>query len=42
MARHKNMKRRRIILDNTFKLIREYGIDNVSLQMIAEKSEISK
>lgn len=42
MARHKNMKRRRIILDNTFKLIREYGIDNVSLQMIAEKSGISK
>ncbi|KRL62785.1 transcriptional regulator [Lactobacillus psittaci DSM 15354] len=36
------MKRRRIILDNTFKLIRQNGMDNVSLQMIAEESGISK
>ena len=42
MARRKNMKRRRIILGNTFHLIRENGMDNVSLQMIAEKSGISK
>lgn len=42
MARRKNMKRRRIILGNTFRLIRENGMDNVSLQMIAEKSGISK
>ena len=41
MARRKNMKRRRIILGNTFYLIRENGMDNVSLQMIAEKSHIS-
>lgn len=42
MARRKNMARRRIILDNTFKLIRKNGVDSVSLQMIAEKSGISK
>lgn len=42
MARRKNMTRRRIILGNTFRLIRENGMDNVSLQMIAEKSGISK
>lgn len=42
MARRKNMKRRRIILGNTFRLIRENGMNNVSLQMIAEKSGISK
>lgn len=42
MARRKNMKRRRVILGNTFRLIRENGMDNVSLQMIAEKSGISK
>lgn len=42
MARRKNMKRRRVILGNTFRLIRENGMDNVSLQMIAEKSDISK
>src|SRR5699024_8357113 len=42
MARRKNMKRRRVILGNTFHLIRENGMDNVSLQMIAEKSGISK
>ena len=42
MARRKNMKRRRVILGNTFRLIRENGMDNVSLQMIAEKSNISK
>jgi AcrR family transcriptional regulator len=42
MARRKNMRRRRIILRNTFLLIKEHGLDNVSLQMIADKSEISK
>ncbi len=42
MARRKNMQRRRVILGNTFTLIRENGLDNVSLQMIADKSEISK
>lgn len=42
MARRKNMKRRRVILGNTFRLIRENGMENVSLQMIAEKSGISK
>lgn len=42
MARRKNYKRRRIILRNTFHLIRENGLDNVSFQMIAEKSGISK
>lgn len=42
MARRKNMARRRVILGNTFRLIRENGMDNVSLQMIAEKSNISK
>ncbi|CCI86063.1 transcriptional regulator [Lactobacillus pasteurii DSM 23907 = CRBIP 24.76] len=42
MARRKNMERRRVILGNTFKLIRENGLEKVSLQMIAEKSEISK
>lgn len=42
MARRKNFKIRRIILSNTFNLIRENGMDNVSFQMIAEKSGISK
>lgn len=42
MARRKNMKRRRVILGNTFRLIRENGMNNVSLQMITEKSNISK
>lgn len=42
MARRKNYQRRRIILRNTFHLIRENGMDNVSFQMIAEKSGISK
>lgn len=42
MARRKNMQRRREILDNTFRLIRANGFDNVSLQMIAENSGISK
>ncbi len=42
MARRKNYKRRRIILSNTFHLIREVGMENVSFQMIAEKSGISK
>ncbi|WP_297819168.1 TetR/AcrR family transcriptional regulator [uncultured Lactobacillus sp.] len=42
MARQKNMQRRRTILKNTFLLLREDGMDNVSLQMIADKSGISK
>jgi AcrR family transcriptional regulator len=42
MARRKNYKRRRIILKNTFYLIRKNGMENVSFQMIAEKSGISK
>ncbi|MBP2057466.1 AcrR family transcriptional regulator [Lactobacillus colini] len=42
MARQKNMQRRRNILRNTFTLLRKNGINNVSLQMIADKSEISK
>lgn len=42
MARRKNMQRRREILGNTFSLIRENGMANVSLQMIAEKTNISK
>lgn len=36
------MQRRRTILKNTFLLLREDGMDNVSLQMIADKSGISK
>ncbi|WEV43533.1 TetR/AcrR family transcriptional regulator [Lactobacillus sp. ESL0684] len=42
MARRKNLKRRRIILNNTFSLIRTNGMDNVSFQLVAEKSGISK
>lgn len=42
MARQKNMKRRRAILCSTFALLREKGIKNVSLKMIAERSHISK
>ncbi|MDF7638145.1 TetR/AcrR family transcriptional regulator [Lactobacillus sp. ESL0791] len=42
MARRKNMERRRVILRNTFQLIREYGMDGVSFQMIAEETGISK
>lgn len=42
MARQKNMQRRRIILRNTFTLLRKDGMNNVSLQMIADKSGISK
>lgn len=42
MARQKNMQRRRTILKNTFLLLREDGMDKVSLQMIADKSGISK
>lgn len=42
MARQKNMQRRRTILRNTFSLLRQDGLKNVSLQMIADKSEISK
>ncbi|MDN6042603.1 MAG: TetR/AcrR family transcriptional regulator [Lactobacillus sp.] len=42
MARRKNIKRRREIISNTFNLIRQYGLDDVSLQRIAEESKISK
>lgn len=42
MARKKNIQRRREILDNTFRLVRIYGFDHVSLQEIAEDSGISK
>lgn len=42
MPRRKNLTRRRVILDNTFNLIRKNGMNNVSLKMIAEKSNISK
>lgn len=42
MARQKNMQRRRTILRNTFTLLRKDGMNNVSLQMIADKSGISK
>lgn len=42
MARQKNMQRRRTILRNTFTLLRKDGMNNVSLQMIADRSGISK
>ncbi|MDO4912715.1 MAG: TetR/AcrR family transcriptional regulator [Lactobacillus sp.] len=42
MARRKNQKRRKEILSNTFSLIRANGLDKVSLQKIAESSNISK
>lgn len=42
MARRKNMQRRREILNNTFFLIRANGFEHVSLQMIADRSNISK
>lgn len=42
MARQRNMKRRRTILRNTFGLLREDGMQRVSLQRIADKSGISK
>lgn len=42
MARRKNIQRRNTILRNTFVLIKENGINKVSLQMIADASEISK
>lgn len=42
MARQKNMQRRKTILRNTFTLLRKDGMNNVSLQMIADKSGISK
>lgn len=42
MARQKNMQRRKTILRNTFTLLRKDGMHNVSLQMIADKSGISK
>ena len=42
MARKKNMERRKVILNSAFTLIRQQGLDGVSLQMIAEESGISK
>lgn len=42
MARRKNFQRRNTILRNTFVLIKKNGINKVSLQMIADASEISK
>lgn len=42
MARKKNMVRRNEILSSSFALIKENGLDKVSLQMIADKAEISK
>ncbi|OYS13580.1 TetR family transcriptional regulator [Lactobacillus johnsonii] len=42
MARQKNLVRRHEILRNTFILLKKRGMENVSLQMIADKSGISK
>ena len=42
MARQKNLVRRREILSNTFMLLKKKGLENVSLQMIADKTGISK
>lgn len=42
MARQKNLVRRHEILHNTFTLLKKRGMENVSLQMIADKSGISK
>ncbi|MCZ3526002.1 TetR/AcrR family transcriptional regulator [Lactobacillus gasseri] len=42
MARQKNLARRHEILRNTFMLLKKRGMENVSLQMIADKSGISK
>lgn len=42
MARQKNLIRRHEILRNTFMLLKKRGMENVSLQMIADKSGISK
>ena len=42
MARQKNWVRRHEILRNTFMLLKKRGMENVSLQMIADKSGISK
>lgn len=42
MARQKNLARRHEILSNTFMLLKKRGLENVSLQMIADKSGISK
>lgn len=38
MARQKNLVRRHEILRNTFILLKKRGMENVSLQMIADKS----
>ncbi len=37
MARQKNLVRRHEILRNTFILLKKRGMENVSLQMIADK-----
>lgn len=42
MARQKNLARRHEILRNTFMRLKKRGMENVSLQMIADKSGISK
>lgn len=42
MARQKNLARRHEILRNAFMLLKKRGMENVSLQMIADKSGISK
>ena len=42
MARQRNLARRHEILRNTFMLLKKRGMENVSLQMIADKSGISK
>lgn len=42
MAGQRNVERRNIILKNTFKFLRKEGMDNLSLQMIADESNISK
>ncbi|MDE7049655.1 MULTISPECIES: TetR/AcrR family transcriptional regulator [Lactobacillus] len=42
MARQKNLVRRHEILRNTYMLLKKRGMENVSLQMIADKSSISK
>lgn len=42
MARQKNLVRRHEILRNTYMLLKKRGMENVSLQMIADKSSIYK
>lgn len=42
MPRKKNMERRKTILNSAFTLMRQAGLEGVSLQMIAKESGISK